>query len=547
MDSLTGTEEEPDDARVSVALDHDQLRLHLLDPSVIHRYHDSSLLWSSVPTFANSTDNKPQTQQQIQQREEVNSRHKVEWIPWKLVVSPSPQNDPQQGSAVPETNTKSPELSPVKVSTQPIDSTANPNNSNNNSKSKSSPSVETTNDPSTLQNYFPTDSYLDLRIRQNHAFCLDCLEKGRLAKDDNLAAITYYQQGLEVDPDHVALWIALAMAQARQGLYPQSLQSLDKALALEPHNGQASLVQDQIRQQFREHTETQHQAEKEQQQNKQKQQQRVPRALAALRDVQAERALDVENTNTGTEGYDMIADNFLPEEEDTRHRSKSGDYSSDDDDDDDESSRYRRRRRRKREERERKRAKKRRKDYRSKKRKKKKDKKRRRRRYDESDDDSISGSLEDNNHTSESDHDASRNRGKRRDGNSRDDYYDDDQRGRGTLSSISENGEEKASEESLANATEEMKDIRGENKDDTIVQQSGSQEERSSQSRNNRQHDSSNNGDKDDVSSLSSANSQSFRKRRRSRHYNNDDNDSMGSQSTVDSLELLRKPKRSRR
>lgn len=100
---------------------------------------------------------------------------------------------------------------------------------------------------------FPKVHYLDLRRQQNTQWADQRLREGiQIASEQPLTsssytkALTVYQQGLELVPNHVDLLVAMGALQASYGEYDSAISLFQRAQILEPNHANARTYMDQV-------------------------------------------------------------------------------------------------------------------------------------------------------------------------------------------------------------------------------------------------------------------------------------------------------------
>ena len=276
----------------------DQINQLLLDPSVVKRF-----------------DREAQSEHESQAEKNSEKEPPPHWLPWTLHVIREPGKDPPQHPDQSDNTTR------TKAGEDPITATDKQSLDGPHKTGEEIDDVVVVPELSTYttsSSFFPTESYLDLRERQHEAFCQSCLEQGRfivaslkasnpINEESNEVNITaaenWYRQGLQVDPHHVDLWIALALLQANQQQeYSKAVTSLQTALHQHPHHSKAILYLEQVQKLL----------DQQQQQEQQKRHpehvvgRRTHKSISALQDVQAERALEtiVETHNAEASSID---------------------------------------------------------------------------------------------------------------------------------------------------------------------------------------------------------------------------------------------------
>lgn len=219
--------------------------------------------------------------------------------------------------------------------------------------------------------HFPKASYLDLRRQQNQAWAEERLVQGiDLAKNPatRSQAEGIYQQGLEVCPYHSNLLTAYGALLANLGRTAEAIETLDKAIQVDPDHEQANLYRGTILKRM----------EKEEEETNKKP---PPKHEMVAEDAEMEEEIEIPGADAeeiptsegkettmhlkpskedpGTRGYSLVEEqeedvsssdseaNRKRKKKKRKKRRKRKHYSSDDDSSDSESSRRRRKRRKK--------------------------------------------------------------------------------------------------------------------------------------------------------------------------------------------------------
>jgi tetratricopeptide (TPR) repeat protein len=130
---------------------------------------------------------------------------------------------------------------------------------------------------------YPQTDYLTIRRQQNDRFCQECLGQGvAAARDGKLTqADDYYQQGLELQPQHVDLLVAYGASLANQQNYTKAVEQLERATSLDPQEqSNAATYLSQVRQAMTRRP-------------------KVVKSVAARQDVLLEQSLQQNNRSNG--------------------------------------------------------------------------------------------------------------------------------------------------------------------------------------------------------------------------------------------------------